>query len=637
MKHIYILLLAILTSAFGFAQIPAGYYDHATGTGYTLKTQLKRIINDIDDPEINNNIEEEHNQQTYNSLDPFNATYERDFYYEVNGDNTILDMYSENPNGNDPYNYSPVSDECGNFNSEGDCYNKEHVIPQSVFNSQLPMYSDAHHLIPTDGRVNGFRSNFPFGRVDDNQLVNQSGISNPTQNGSKLGNNLNSGYSAGYSATVFEPIDEFKGDIARIYFYFVTRYEDQISSWDAYPMFDGSSDKAIADPFLSILITWHQNDPVSQKEIDRNNNIYYNHQNNRNPFVDNPQYVDLIWNTTPDTEAPSDPINLVASNPTDTTVDLDWTASTDNIAVTSYDIYIDGSFAFNTNSASSNTIASSLSPDTNYCFTVKARDAAGNESGFSNQDCITTTNDGSSGGDIDIFFSEYIEGSSNNKALEIANFTGANVSLSNYTLKLSTNGNANWSTTYTFPTSATIANEDVFVVANGGAMVCTIEYDDLNNAITSFNGNDAIGLFKNDVLIDILGDFNSSDTYAENTSLVRIPTVDRPTTTFNINEWNSFASNNCDDLGTHTQTLSIDDATTESISIYPNPIKSLLNINLKSDVETNVEIYDVLGKRVYTKMINTSKALNLQTLKNGIYILKISQENSSITKRLVKN
>ena len=73
------------------------------------------------------------------------------------------------------------------------------------------MYSDAHHLLPTDGRVNGFRSNYPFGKVNDAQLVSQNGITNPTLNGSKLGNNLDSGYSAGYTGIVFEPIDEFKG------------------------------------------------------------------------------------------------------------------------------------------------------------------------------------------------------------------------------------------------------------------------------------------------------------------------------------------------------------------------------------------------------------------------------------------
>jgi hypothetical protein len=188
MKHFYTLLITLITIT-ASAQIPAGYYDHATGTGYTLKTQLKRIINDLDDPQISNTIEEEHNPQSYNSLDGFNAIYERDFYYETNGDNTILDMYSENPFGADPYTFAPGSDECGEYAIEGDCYNKEHVIPQSVFSSQTPMYSDAHHLIPADGRVNGFRGNFPFGRVDDNQLASQSGITNPTQNGSKLGDN----------------------------------------------------------------------------------------------------------------------------------------------------------------------------------------------------------------------------------------------------------------------------------------------------------------------------------------------------------------------------------------------------------------------------------------------------------------
>ena len=634
MKHFYTFLIALVTLT-ASAQIPAGYYDHATGTGYTLKTQLKRIINNVDDPEISNTIEEQHDPQTYNSLDGFNATYERDFYYETNGSSTILDMYSENPSGSDPYNYTPGSDECGNFSSEGDCYNKEHVIPQTVFSSQPPMYSDAHHLIPSDGRVNGFRSNFPFGRVDDSQLVNQSGISNPTQNGSKLGDNLNSGYSAGYSGTVFEPIDEFKGDIARIYFYFVTRYEDQISSWSSYPMFDGSSDKALADPFLNILITWHQMDPVSQKEIDRNNNIYYNHQNNRNPFVDNPQYVALIWDTTPDTEAPTDPLNLVASNPTDNSIDLSWTASTDNVAVASYDIYVDGTNTFNTTSTTFT--ATGLTADTNYCFTVKAKDNSGNESDFSNQACEMTTDNGSSGGDIDIFFSEYIEGSGSNKALEIANFTGADVNLSAYTIKLNPNGGSSWGPALPFPNNASIINGDVYVIANGGSTICTDQDDYLNNDMTSFNGNDAIGLFKNDILLDIIGVFQSNAVFAENTTLVRKPIIDRPTTTFNINEWDAFPSNNCDDLGDHTQTLSVNDVALNEFKVYPNPINNVLHIELYSAKQTQVEIYNVLGKRIISKTIYNSETIQTEHLSSGMYILRLTQGNNTTSKKLIKN
>jgi endonuclease I len=635
MKQFYALLIALILTSTVCAQIPSGYYDYATGTGYILKTQLKKIINNVDDPEISNTIEEEHQDQGYNAMDGFIASYDKDNYYEA-GSNTILDIYSENPNGSDPYNYTPISDECGNYSSEGDCYNKEHVIPKSVFNDASPMYSDAHELLPTDGRVNGFRSNYPYGVVDDNQLVSQSGISNPTQNGSKVGNNLNSGYSAGYTGIVFEPIDEFKGDVARIYFYFATRYEDQVSAWSSFDMFDGSSDKVFTDTFLSILVTWHLNDPVSQKEIDRNNNIFYNHQNNRNPFIDHPEFVTQIWNVTSDTEAPSDPTNLITLNPTDTSIDLSWTASTDNVAVSSYDIYIDAVYAFN--SSTTNTTVSGLIPDTQYCFTVKAKDASGNESGFSNESCETTTNNGSSEGDVDLFFSEYIEGSGSNKVLEIANYTGNTVSLSTYTLKLSTNGNASWNTTYTFPANTSITNQDVFVVANGGSTVCTSEYDDLNNAITSFNGNDAIGLFKNNVLIDILGDFNSSSVYAENTTLVRKQEVDRPSTIFDLNEWTSFGSNNCDNLGSHTQTLNVDSFTSESIKFYPNPVELKLHIDLgSSDTPTEIEIYNILGKRVLQQTLYSSTNVDLKELQSGVYILKLTQGATTVSKRLIKN
>jgi endonuclease I len=627
MKQFYTTLL-LLSSSILFAQIPAGYYSSATGTGYELKTQLFEIIDD-------------HNDQGYDAMDGFIATYERDNYYDSNGSSTILDIYSEIPNNgnstpNDPYNYVPTTDECGNYDSEGDCYNKEHVIPQSVFSQQTPMRSDAHQLVPTDGRVNGFRGSSPFGRVDDNQLTNQSGISNPTLNGSKLGNNLDSGYSEGYTNDVFEPIDEFKGDIARIYFYFVTRYQDQVAGWSSYDMFDGSSDKVLADPFLNILVTWHNADPVSQKEIDRNNNIYYHHQSNRNPFVDHPEWVAQIWNPNPDTENPTAPTNLVASNPTDNTIDLTWNASTDNIGVTSYDIYVDGSDLYNT-SATSFTVPG-LSPDTNYCFTVKAKDVTGNESGFSNQACEMTSNNGSSGGGVDLFFSEYIEGSSNNKVLEIANFTGSNITnLSIYTLKLSSNGNASWGTPYTFPNGTQINNEDVYVIANGASTVCTSEYDDLNNAITSFNGNDAIGLFKNDVLIDIIGDFNSSADFGKDVTLVRKSYVSEPTVTFNITEWNSFPQNDCADLGDHVQTLSIPAFAEETIQIYPNPIKDKLFINLKTPSETRITIYNILGKQVLNATLLNSGSIYTNNLRSGIYILKIRQGDNSISKKLIKN
>ena len=615
MKYKFFLLIAFCFS-FGFAQIPNGYYDTATGSGYTLKTQLYNIINN-------------QNDQGYNAMDNFFLSNDLDQYYE--NDNTILDIYSEHPSGADPYNFTPQTDECGNYNSEGDCYSKEHVIPGSVFSNNSPMDGDAHNLLPVDGRVNGFRGSFPMGRVDDNNLETQNGISNPTQNGSKLGDNLNSGYSAGYSGTVFEPIDEFKGDIARIYFYFATRYQNQISNWSAFAMFNGSSNQVFETAFLNILLEWHSMDPVSQKEIDRNNAIY-NHQGNRNPFVDTPSYVTAIWNPQQDNENPSAPTNLVASNPTATSVDLNWNAATDNIAVTSYDIYVNSNYNSSTSATSATVTA--LSPETNYCFTVIAKDAVNNSSTVSNEDCATTLS--GSTNTVDLFFSEYMEGSGTNKALEIANFTGATVNLSEYSIKLSSNDNSAWTNTYNFPSNASISNEDVYVVANGGTSVCTNVLDNLNNAITEFNGNDALGLFKNDVLIDILGTLGDATVYAENTTLVRNATIASGSTVYNANEWTSYPQNTCTNLGSHTQTLDVTNVEPQHIKIHPNPVKGTY-LFIDAQQPTTIECYNLTGQRILKTTVSPQNTtVDISQLNSGVYLLQLQNKQGTTTRKIVR-
>lgn len=270
MKSVYLSLFVFFSSLITIAQPPSNYYDAATGTGYTLKTQLYTIIDN-------------HSSQSYSSLWTHFQTTDVDHYYENDG--SPLDMYSENPNGADPYNFSWVSDQCGNYSGESSCYNREHSMPKSWFNDGTPMYSDLFHLVLTDGYVNGKRGNNPFGEVGTASWT--------SQNGSKVG----SCSYPGYSGTVFEPIDEFKGDFARNYFYMATRYENVVSGWSS-AMFDGSSNQVYADWALNMLIEWHTNDPVSQKEIDRNNAIY-GIQGNRNPFIDHPEWVYSIWGGSP--------------------------------------------------------------------------------------------------------------------------------------------------------------------------------------------------------------------------------------------------------------------------------------------------------------------------------------------------
>ena len=245
------------------------YYDGISGTGYTLKTNLYNLIKG-------------HTERTYTDLWTDFQSTDRDYYYENDG--SVMDMYSENPLGSDPYNFSYTADQCGTYAGEGDCYNREHSFPKSWFNDATPMYTDLFHIYPTDGKVNGMRSNYPFGEVGT--------ASYTSSNGSKLGT---SSY-PGYTGTVFEPVDEFKGDFARSYFYMATRYENVVASWPGSDMLDGSSDQVFSTWALNVLIKWHQNDPVSTKETERNDAIYAI-QGNRNPFIDHPEYVCQIWSS----------------------------------------------------------------------------------------------------------------------------------------------------------------------------------------------------------------------------------------------------------------------------------------------------------------------------------------------------
>ncbi|MDY8137248.1 endonuclease [Aquimarina sp. 2201CG5-10] len=619
-----LLLIAFSILYLGYSQVPANYYDSATGlTGYTLKTELKNIISNG------------HVDQGYSALYTAYQTTDNDSYYE--NDNTVLDMYSENPTGADSYNYAhdtnggnAPGDACGNVgNTEGGCYNREHLFPQGFFNSLTPMRTDVHHVVPTDGYVNGQRGSFPFGEVNT-----------PTDtysNGSRRGPSA----TTGYSGTVFEPIDEFKGDIARALLYFATRYEDEVTSntWDnpnAVPEnpLDGSNDQVYETWFVNLLVNWHNGDPVSQREIDRNN-ASYNFQGNANPFIDHPEYVGMIWVT--DTEAPTAPTNLIVSNETSNSIDLSWTASTDNIGVTAYDVYVDGSF--NKTVSTTNTTITGLTPQTTYAFTVLAKDLAGNSSAQSTSVNGTTT--AGSGNSNVLFISEYIEGSSNNKAIEIANFTGASVSLSDYELRLSSNGNASWTATYTFPNGSSIADNDVFVIAHTSfALTCSNlgSADDSNSSITGFNGNDAIGLFKNNTLIDILGTLGNGSNYAQNTTLVRKETITSPNTVYDANEWNSFALDNCDDLGTHTvTTLSVDDIKPQQFSIYPNPSNGTIFIdskNVSEDIE--VKVFDITGKLILISDVSRTKQRTmLIDLPKGMLLIELTTSQKKVIHKVI--
>lgn len=264
MKPAILLSIFFLAAFSGKAQAPPSYYNTAEGlNGTALRSALHQIIKD-------------HNSLGYAAL--WNA-YQTTDKRPDNG--KVWDIYSDRPGSTPPYYFTFGSDQCGSYDSENDCYNREHSWPQSYFNDNEPMRSDLFHVYPTDGWVNNKRNNFAYGEV--------SAPAWTSMNGSKLGPNTY----PGYSGTVFEPIDSFKGDLARTYFYMATRYYTEDGGWNNWAM----ANKAELKPWaIAMLLEWHHNDPVSLKEVNRNNAVYAK-QNNRNPFIDYPEYADCIWGT----------------------------------------------------------------------------------------------------------------------------------------------------------------------------------------------------------------------------------------------------------------------------------------------------------------------------------------------------
>ena len=281
-----ICLLSLLPLLGALAQGPnqsGTYYMNADGEkGAALKTALCGIIFDRN--------EGGSLSTAYKALwTHFRTTDKR-------SDGKVWDMYSSITN------YTFGTDQAGTYKNEGDVYNREHSFPNSWFGGEvMPMYTDLNHLYPTDGYVNGRRSNYPFGETKGEKY-------NSKNNFSKLG----SCTYPGYSGTVFEPNDEYKGDFARTYFYMVTCYEERIVDWytnyginnndknqkdtkDAVmATLDGNTYPGLSSWQLFMLMKWAKNDPVSEKEINRNNAVY-GIQNNRNPFIDYPGLEEYIW------------------------------------------------------------------------------------------------------------------------------------------------------------------------------------------------------------------------------------------------------------------------------------------------------------------------------------------------------
>lgn len=670
MKKFTTLLLGFMFSL-ALAQAPAGYYNGTEGlTGAALKTKLSAIIT------------AGHKDNGYDGLYNGYPTTDSDHFYENDG--TVLDMYSENPTGTDPYTYRHGIKKCGNYSVEGDCYNREHIVPQSFFNQQSPMRGDIHFVRPTDGKVNGMRSNYPFGAVNSPSFT--------SKNGTKVGPSS----SPGYGGTVAEPIDEFKGDIARMVFYFVTRYASRLSSFSTGNMLGGSPYPGLQAWEKDVLLAWSIQDPVSPTEIERNNASYV-FQKNRNPFIDHPEWVQLIWGSqTVDTQAPSAPTNLAVLSTSTASANLSWTASTDNVGVSYYRIFVNG--VFHSNSNATTATVSGLAQGTTYTFYVIAVDAANNASPQSNTATGTTLTDtqaptaplnlsvtsvGTNNIAVqwtaatdnvgvtsyDIYVNGELMGSTSSTSTNIANLNpltaysiyivakdaAGNVSPQSNTVMATTTAlsancgdesfetippsTSNYSTYNWISNGVSWTSEDSRTDQTINGRAITIR----NGFVTALSVPNGIGEFKVTTQLKFSGSAGTLKIFVNGTDTGKtVPYSSTATTTTvtGINvagtveitlQQNGAATNRVaiDDMSWTCYTLAgVNESAVgkNALSIYPNPVKNgELNVIGKNLSEVKIaQIFDFTGKLVQTiaQPFKNSGKITLKNLPKGVYILK---------------
>ena len=243
-----------LATASAWATYPAGYYKTLTGkSNGDLKTAIYNLC------------------KNFTHVSSYSALPQYFFHTDVYpNSNRWWDMYSDIPL------YGP--------SFQG--LNREHSFPKSWWGGSTTVgaYVDLNHLYPSEMRANTAKSNYPLGTVDTSVKVDfDNGIT-------KVGYPVNG--QGGGAKYVFEPADEYKGDFARTYFYMVTTYQDL--TWKYTFMVNQNLYPTLNNWSVELLLKWHRQDPVSEKELNRND-VVYGYQNNRNPFIDYPVLAEYLW------------------------------------------------------------------------------------------------------------------------------------------------------------------------------------------------------------------------------------------------------------------------------------------------------------------------------------------------------
>jgi len=259
MRYILLTLFWLVTCIIGYTQIPAGYYSDAIGLRKAfLKTALHQKIKAA-------------TVLGYGSGE--GKTWSGFVQTDMRPDGSVWDMYSN---------------VVRQFNGTGSVtgMNIEHSFAKSWWGgTEIQAYKDLHHLNPSDATANQRKSSYIISIVDT-VITYENGVIKVGKTKRKPGQLFFS----------WEPADEYKGDFARVYMYMVTAYEDYATLWtnDSEHLLDNNTYPVFEKWILDILLDWTRQDPVSAKEIARNN-IIYSIQGNRNPYIDYPLMAEYVW------------------------------------------------------------------------------------------------------------------------------------------------------------------------------------------------------------------------------------------------------------------------------------------------------------------------------------------------------
>lgn len=585
MKKQLFTALATLLVAAASADIPAGYYYKTDGL---KKEALKSALNDI----ASNGI-----FLAYGGGAGY--TWQGFYYTDRNeADSTVIDMYS-----NEKFKFTYTDGKPDFAAVEG--MHIEHSLPKSWWGSVMyNSYKDLNHLFPAEGRINSAKNDLPLGIVGE--ATSDNGVSKVGKNTFRTDD---------YAGNCFEPADIYKGDFARAYFYMATVYEEFADIWQS-PMMDNNTYPVWKDWALKLLLQWHRADPVSQKELDRQEAVYAI-QGNRNPFIDYPELVEYIWGDKTDETfaAPADKRPFLVSPTRWDRFNFGVLMEGDNQSATfiveginlTADLQLkikNGTPAF-TLSKTKITANEALQGDVEVALTFSAVEigeyadtiqisggglavainiplkasvtdefmaleptditaTAATLGWMRKADAANYHIDLYTGGEqaSDLFFSAYIEGSSFNKAIAIYNGTGKAVDLSHYELRKQNNGVGSFKGDSLLQLSGTLPNNTVYVLAHKGASadlqkladkICGADAKD-EKTLLSFNGNDAIALYHSGIRIDVIGETDNSQDWGKDVTLTRKPAVNGATTQFHWEEWESHPTDYITGIDRHTMT-----------------------------------------------------------------------------------